>query len=293
MEYKFKFSHLDKLFWPELKITKSDLADYYRKLADYIMPYIKDRPHSLLRHPNGYADESFFQKNLDEAPDWIETVKIRAESTGEIIHYLVCKDLDHLLYMVQLGCIEINPWSSTIAHLNKPDWLIIDLDPQDIAFDKVIDTALEVKKLCDELKIPSFPKTSGKSGLHVYIPLNAHYPYSKVRKFAKHLAISVCRRTADFTSIERLPEKRRGKVYVDFLQNSKGQTLAAPYSVRPTKEATVSTPLDWGEVKKGLSPKDFTMKNLDRRLNRVGDLWKPILGAGINLDKSLQDIMNL
>lgn len=290
MASRVEFSHLSKVFWPKTDLTKGDLVEYYRQVADYILPYLKDRPHSLLRYPNGVAEESFFQKDLQDRPEWVKTAKIHSESTNENVHYLVCKDLDHLLYMVQLGCIEINPWNSRIGSLNNPDWMVIDLDPEDIGFDKVIEAAQVVKQVCDELDIPSFPKTSGKTGIHVFIPTTAKFTYERVRRLAEPLANLVHERAGNFTSVERQPEKRRKKVYIDFLQNSEGQTLAAPYSVRPTAEASVSAPLHWDEVKKGLQPDDFTIKNVRKRLERTGDLWKPVLGRGIDVNHMIKKL---
>ncbi len=285
---KVELSHLDKVFFPQAKITKGDLIEYYRDVSKYILPYLKDRPHSLLRQPDGIGGETFFQKDIDEPPAWLKTIKIRAESTGEDVHYLVVKDLDHLLYMVQLGSIEINPWNSRVGHLDKPDWAAIDLDPEGVGFDKVVEAARAVKQVCDELDIQAYPKTSGKSGMHIYIPAGAKYKYDECRQFAEALAKVVHERTADFTSLERAPEKRRGKVYIDFLQNSEGQTLAAPYSVRPTPQATVSAPLHWDEVKKGLAPKQFTIENIRTRLKRIGDLWKPVLGKGADIQRAIK-----
>lgn len=288
---KVELSNLDKIFFPQAKITKGDLINYYREAADFILPYIKDRPHSLLRQPNGLNGQSFFQKNVDHTPpDFIKTIKIHSESTGEDVHYLVCKNLDHLLYMVQLGCVEINPWNSKVGHLDKPDWIVIDLDPENISFDKVVETAQAAKKICDELEISAYPKTSGKSGIHIYIPTKAKYTYEQCRRFAELLANLINERTDGLTSVERAPKKRQKKVYVDFLQNSETQTLAAPYSVRPTPRATVSTPLHWDEVKKGLDPKDFTIANIHTRLKRIGDLWKPVLGSGIDVSEAIKKL---
>lgn len=288
---RVKFTNLDKLFFPEAKITKGDLVEYYQNVASAMLPYLKDRPQSLKRQPEGINGESFFQKDVnDMPPSWVKTVKIHSESTNEDVHYLVCDSQGAILYMVQLGCIEINPWNSRLGHLKKPDWLILDLDPEDIGFDKVVETAKIAKAVCDELDIPTYPKTSGKTGLHIFVPLGAKYTYDQVRRFAEILADLVNARTPDFTSVLRLPKARRGKVYVDFLQNSEGQTLAAPYSVRPTPEATVSTPLHWDEVSAKLDPKNFTIKNIQKRLDKVGDLWKPVLGKGIDLKKTLSRI---
>lgn len=283
-----EFTHLDKVFISKAKITKGDLVEYYTAVADFILPYIKDRPHSLLRQPNGIDGESFFQKDINKGSQkWLNTTKIHSDSTNQNVNYLVCKDLNHLLYMVQLGCIEINPWNSRVGSLSKPDWIVIDLDPEAIGFDKVVETALVVKTVCDEFKIDSYPKTSGKTGIHIYMPVQAKYTYEQAKQFAQIIANLVHERAQVFTSVERLPKKRQGKVYIDFLQNREGQTLAAPYSVRPTAEASVSMPLHWDEVNKKLKPTNFTINNMQKRLNRVGDLWKPVLGKPIDLKKIL------
>ncbi len=287
MAEKLKFTHLDKVFFPKVGVTKGDMINYYREISPDILPYIKDRPHSLKRQPGGIEGESFFQKNIEKPPSWVKTVKIYSESTEEDIHYLVCKDTNHLLYMVQLGCIEINPWNSRVQHLNKPDWIVMDLDPEAIGFDKVVETAKVAKAVCDELKIPSYPKTSGKTGIHIYIPLGAKYTYNQSKQFGQILATLIHERVPDFTSIVRMPAKRQAKVYVDFLQNREGQTLAAPYSVRPTPEASVSTPLHWDEVNARLDPKKFTIKNTKKRLDKVGDIWKPVLSRGLDIKKIL------
>jgi bifunctional non-homologous end joining protein LigD len=189
-----------------------------------------------------------------------------------------------------LGCIEINPWSSTLKHLAKPDWAVIDLDPEGIGFDKVIEVAKTVHDICEELKIPSYPKTSGKTGIHIFIPMHAKYSYEQVRQFSQLLATLVHDRTASITSLERDPKKRQHKIYIDYLQNRESQTLAAPYSVRPTKSASVSTPLHWSEVKKGLDPAKFTIKNTVKRIDQEGDLWKPVIATGIDMKKILRQM---
>jgi bifunctional non-homologous end joining protein LigD len=280
----FEFTNLDKVFWPELGYTKGDLLKYYEAISGTMLPYLKNRPHNLLRQPNGYKGKSFFQKDMtDRVPDWVETVTVYSESDEHNLKYYVCNNQEELLYMAQLGCIEINPWNSRVDNLKKPDWAVIDLDPEGIDFDKVVEVAQVVHQLCDELKIPSYPKTSGKTGIHIFIPMQAKYNFDQVRQFSELLANLVHQRTEKITSIERDPKKRQRKIYVDFLQNREGQTLAAPYSARPTKEASVSTPLHWDEVNKRLDPTKFTIKNIEKRLKVVGDLWKPVIGQGIDL----------
>ena len=288
MAGKVEFTNLDKVFFPKAKITKGDLVEYYQSVAKFIMPYLKDHPCNLLRQPNGIDGEGFFQKEMgNKLPKWVKTKPIYSESNEAKINYFVCKDVDHLLYQVQLGCIEINPWNSRVQNLDKPDWIVIDLDPDDNPFSQVIETAKVVKGICDEFAIPCYPKTSGKTGMHIFIPMGAKYSYEQAKTFSQIIANMVDIRTGEFTSVVRDPAKRKGKIYVDFLQNRAGQTLAAPYSVRPTPQATVSTPLQWDEVNTKLMPTNFTIKNMQKRLDKVGDLWKPVVGKPINLKKIL------
>ncbi len=215
---------------------------------------------------------------------------IFSDSTNANLRWIVGGDLNTLLYIVQLGSIEVNPWNARIGHLNKPDWIVIDLDPEGIGFRSVIDVALTVKAVCDEWRIPAYPKTSGKTGIHIYIPMQAKYTFEQGRNLAHLIALEVNKRQPKITSVERKPEKRRNKIYLDYLQNREGQTLAAPYSVRPTPDATVSTPLHWDEVNHRLDPKKFTMKNTTARLKRVGDLWKPVTLKGLVLADVLKRI---
>lgn len=283
-----ELTHTDKVFFPKLKLTKGDIAKYYESVADFILPYIKDRPCSLNRMPDGIKGESFYQKNNPHLPDWVPHTDIFSESNNENLCWIVGKDLQTLLYMVQLGCIEINPWNSRVGHLKKPDWIVIDLDPEGVGFKGVVQVAKTVHKVCDEWGIPAHPKTSGKTGIHVYIPMNAKYSYEQGKNLAHLIALEVNKREPKLTSVERMPQKRKRKIYVDFLQNREGQTLAAPYSLRPTPDATVSMPLHWDEVKPSLKPTDFTIKNALSRLKRTGDLWKPLLQKGIDLSKILK-----
>jgi bifunctional non-homologous end joining protein LigD len=228
-----------------------------------------------------------------QTPDWALTVKLDSKIKAGGIDYLVCNDTATLLYMANLGCIEINPWHSTYMKPENPDYLIIDLDPGNISFVDVVNTALVVKEICDEIDITCYCKTSGSTGLHVYIPLGAKYDYDQARTFAEILAGIAHRRLPSTTSIERSVSKRKDKIYIDFLQNRKAQTVAAPYSVRPRPFATVSTPLHWNEVNHQLTPEMFTIRNLAARLEKAGDLWRPVLGKGISLPKALKTIERL
>lgn len=286
---KAQLSNLDKIFWPQEGYTKGDVLAYYDRIAPYILPYLKDRPESLNRHPDGIDGISFYQKDITSAPDWVKLVPIYSESDKKNLHWLVCNDKDSLLYLANLGCIELNPWSSRVNKKEHPDYLIIDLDPNGVEFKEVVTTAQTVKKLLDEAKIESFVKTSGKTGLHILIPLGARYTFTQTKQFAEVLANMASQRLPHTTSVVRSPEKREKKVYIDFLQNRFGQTITAPYSLRPVPNAPVSTPLDWDEVTTKLSPTDFTIKNIFKRLEKKGDIWKKLLHhKGIDMLKSLE-----
>jgi len=286
-----KLTNLDKVYWKKENYTKRDLLNYYHGIAPYMLPYMKNRPQSLNRHPNGITGMSFFQKNVQgKVADWVETFAEYSESTRETVHYFVCKDEASLIYLANLGCIEMNPWHSTTMKPDNPDYCLIDLDPHEIGFDKVIEAAQGVRAVLDELNIPAWCKTSGASGLHICIPLGAKYSYDQSRQLAELIANLVHHEIPSFTSVERSPSKRRKKIYLDYLQNSKGQTVACVYSARPKPGATVSTPLYWEEVKKGLSPSNFTIKNLFERLRTEGDIFKPVYEKGIDLKKTLQTV---
>jgi bifunctional non-homologous end joining protein LigD len=285
-----EFTHLDKVFFPKHKYTKGDLIHYYTSIADYILPYLKDRPCSMNRMPDGIAGPSFFQKNNEHLPPWVSHADIFSESNNADLRWIVGGDISSLLYMVQLGSIEINPWNSRVKRLKHPDWIVIDLDPEGVSFGKVVEVAQTVHEVCTEWKIPHYPKTSGKTGLHIYIPMGAKYTSEQAKNLAHIIVLEVNKRQPNITSVERMPEKRHHKIYLDFLQNREGQTLAAPYSVRPTPDATVAMPLHWEEVNQGLKPTDFTIKNAPARLKKLGDIWKPVLGPGIDLAKTLEII---
>lgn len=286
----FEPTHMDKVFFPKTRYTKGDLFVYYKTVAPYILPYLKDRALSLNRMPDGINGESFFQKNNEHLPDWVPYADIFSDSHNDTLHWIVGGKLETLLYLVQLGSIEVNPWNSRKNHLDKPDWIVIDLDPEGVGFEKVIEIARTVKEVCDEWDIPTYPKTSGKTGIHIYIPMNAKYTYEQGKNLAHLIVLEVHKRQPKLTSVERNPEKRHRKIYLDFLQNREGQTLAVPYSVRPTPDATVSMPLHWNEVKSGLKPTDFTIKNVPERLKKQGDVWQNAFKKGIDLTKVLKRI---
>lgn len=292
--HDLKLTNLKKIYWPKEKITKGEMLKYYYSVAEYILPYMKDRPQSLNRFPNGINGESFYHKNMGGKVDkWLKTFKRFSESSGEPKDFLICTDTASLIYMANLGCIEMNPWHSRVQTPLYPDWSVIDLDPGEIAFEKVIETAQVVHQVLDSLQIPSYPKTSGSTGIHIYIPLGAKYNYEQSKQLAELIANLVHEELPSFTSLVRDPRKRTDKIYIDYLQNRPIQTICAPYSVRPKPGATVSAPLHWDEVKKGLQILNFTIKNMLSRLNEVGDLFHGVLEKGIDLNKILKGLSSL
>ncbi|UOE46723.1 DNA ligase D [Mucilaginibacter sp. SMC90] len=287
--HELKFTHLSKVYWPEDGVTKRDMFNYYYQVADYILPYLKDRPMSLNRFPNGIHGPSFYQKDVKgKAPDWITKTFPYTNGEGEHKEYLVGSDESYLLWMASLGCIEMNPWFSRVKSPDNPDYCVIDLDPDKNTFDQVIEAALEVKKVLDAVDVPSCCKTSGSTGMHIYIPLGAKYDYDQSQLFARLVVDIVHKQIPDYTSLERMVANRKGKMYLDFLQNRPGATIAGPYSLRPKPGATVSMPLHWDEVKPGLTMKDFTIFNSIDRLKETGDLFKGVLAKGIDLEKTIK-----
>ena len=292
---KVKVTNLDKVYWPDSGLRKYDLIDYYIKVSDYILPYLKDRPQNLHRHPNGIEKEGFYQKDNEGLhEDWLETIRIHSKSADRDIEYLLCQNEASLLYMANLGCIEINPWNSRIQNLDHPDYAVIDLDPSEKnSFDEVIEVAQAAREILDEANIEAFLKTSGSSGLHIYLPLNAGYTYEEARDFTKLICYFIQERTEGLTSMERAVKKRKGRIYLDYLQNRRGQTLASAYCVRPKKKAPVSTPLDWDELKKGIKITDFNIQNIPARLEEKGDIFKKVLSEKIDIQKALSRLNDL
>lgn len=286
-----KFSHTDKIYFPKDKLTKGDIIEYYKKIANFMVPYLYDRPHSLYRSPEGIAKKGFYHKDIDfETPPFVSKIPIFSESEDKVVDYMVCKNTETLLYMANLGCIEINPWLSRVASLENPDFMLIDLDPEEIEFAEVVRAALTVREVLESAKINSFVKTSGKTGLHIMIPLRAKYEYDHVKQFAEIIATIVRNKLPKTTSIERSPSKRRGQIYVDYLQNRKGQTMAAAYCVRPINGAPVSTPLKWEEVNNKLDPIKFNINSIFERLEKHGDLLEGLLEGETELEKALEKL---
>ncbi|MDE3045689.1 MAG: non-homologous end-joining DNA ligase [Verrucomicrobiota bacterium] len=275
-------THVEKLYWPKEKITKGELLDYYESVSRYILPYLKNRPLVMRRFPEGIEGEAFYQKEAGlHVPPFVKTVKVHHEERD--ISYIVVQNVKTLLYVANLGSIELHPFHSVTSHLDKPDYMIFDLDPEKIPFRKVVEVAQGLHELLDELGMPNFCKTSGGTGLHIYVPLEGRYSYSQIKPFAHQIALVAHQRMPTLTSLDRKPEKRQKRVYIDTLQNWKGQTAVCVYSVRGKPHAPVSTPLLWSEVKGDLDPTDFTLRTIPRRLAKKGDLFREVLKRGINL----------
>lgn len=293
---KVKTTNLNKVYFPDDGITKGDVINYYISISKYILPYLKDRPESLKRNPNGISDHGFFHKDAgDEAPAWVKSKAIFSESTNKDIDYILCNDQPTLTYLNNLGCIEINPWHSTIAALDKPDYMIIDIDPsKKNSFEQVIETANVVHEVLKQTGAESYCKTSGATGLHVYLPTGKKYTYDQLKDFAHLICMLVQEQLPKFTSLERNLKKRSDKmIYLDHLQNRRGQTISSVYSLRPHPGATVSMPLKWAEVKPGLSPQQFNIHNALKRIEKMDPYFKAILGKGIDLKKCLAKLEKL
>lgn len=264
---------LDRIYWPDEKLTKFDLLSFYLHVADYIMPFLQERPAILQRYPRGIKAPMFFQQDLESAPEFVKTARLTNQE-GRQLDYGVYSTVASLLHFVNLGTIEQHPWHSTIKRLDKPDWIAIDLDPKKAPWENVLQVALLVKEVADEIGLEAFPKTSGSSGIHIYVPLKPVNEYDKVAEFARLFASEVARRAPQIATVERTIAKRKStQVYVDWMQNARGKSLAAVYTARAKPGATVSMPLTWKQVSKGVKIQDFNITNVPQLLKKKGDPW--------------------
>jgi bifunctional non-homologous end joining protein LigD len=288
---EIRLTNLGKIYWREEKYTKGDMVEYYRTLAPHIIPYLKNHPIMLHRYPNGTGGQGFYQKNLKSPPPGIQTTAVK--HVHRIDYYLTIPNLSSLLYAANLGSIDLHPMIAQIGALNYPDYVAIDLDPEDISFKKVVECANGVHELLEELKIPNYCKTSGGRGLHIYIPVKGKFSFAQTTPFAELLARLIQQKMPDLISLERHPSKRQKRIYIDFLQNSLDHTMVAPYSLRPRPHAPVSTPLRWSEVNERLDPLNFNLKSVPARVAKLGDLFKPTLTKSLDLERSLKRIEKL
>src|SRR5215813_2930903 len=268
---RVSLTSLDRVYWPDEKLTKFDLLSYYLEISSQIMPFLKDRPAILQRYPRGIKAPMFFQQDLESAPAFIKTARL-VNQEGRQLDYAVYTTTGSLLHFVNLGSIEQHPWHSTLKHLDKPDWIAIDLDPKKAPWENVLQVALVLKDVADEIGLQAFPKTSGSSGIHIYVPLKPANEYDKVAEFARLFATEVAQRASKIATVERTIAKRKTtQVYVDWMQNARGKSLAAVFTARAKPKAPVSMPLPWNQIEKGVKIQDFTIVNVPELLKKKGD----------------------
>jgi len=289
-----RLTNLKKPFWPELGVTKRDLLQYYVDVAPALLPHLRDRAMVMKRYPNGAAGDFFFMKRAPEPrPAWIETCAI-THSSGNVIDFPVIQDLAALLWVINLGCIDLNPWYARTDDVDRPDFLHFDLDPVEGAtFARVLETALAVRDALAELEMPSYPKTTGSKGIHVYVPIQRGPTQKEVWTLAKALAFALAQRHPRLITAEyQIAKRPKGHVLVDYNQNAWGRTLASIYSLRPRPRASASAPLTWAEVERGVQIDDFRIDNLPARVAKLGDLWAPVLASKgrVRLERLLQNL---
>lgn len=264
---------LERVYWPDEKLTKFDLLCYYLQVSERLMPFLKNRPAILQRWPRGVNAPMFFQQDLESAPSFIKTVRL-TNRDGRELDYAVFSTTASLLHFVNLGTIEQHPWHSTVAKLDNPDWIAIDLDPKQAPWENVLQVARVTKEVCDEVGVKSFPKTSGSSGIHIYLPLKPTNKYESVAEFSRLLASEVAQRAPKIATVERaIAKRKKQQVYVDWMQNARGKSLAAVFTARAKRGATVSMPLTWKQIEQGVKISDFTVKNVPGLLKKNGDAW--------------------
>ena len=281
-----KLTNLQKPFWPDLGLTKGDLIRYYVDVAPVLLPHLRDRAMVMKRYPNGAAGDFFFMKRAPSPrPDWIETCSIEHDS-GNVIAFPMIQDLASLLWVVNLGCIDLNQWYARCDDVDRPDYLHFDLDPgKGATFAHVVETARIMHDVLDDLGMPNLPKTTGSRGIHVYVPIVRGPTQKRVWEIAKTIALEVAARHPKLMTAEyRIAKRPPGRVLVDYNQNAWGRTLASVYSVRPSPRAAVSTPVTWAELARGVAIDDFRIDNVPARVQRRGDLWAPLLSAGGRFD---------
>jgi len=281
-----RLTNLNKVFWPDLEFTKGDLITYYAEVAPALLPHLRDRAMVMKRYPHGIAGKFFFMKRApDPRPDWIRLCRIEHDS-GNIIDFPVVQDTAALLWLINLGCIDLNPWYARCDDVDRPDFLHFDLDPVPGAdFTRVLETARLVRRALDALGLTSYPKTTGSRGIHVYIPIVRGPTQKQVWTFAKQLALTLERHDPALITAEyRVAKRPHGRVLVDYNQNAWGRTLASVYSVRPRPGAPVSAPITWDEVESGVTIEQFNVFTVPERVREQGDLWAPLLSPGGRCD---------
>ena len=292
-KYAVEFTSLDRVYWPDDGFTKADLIRYYYDVADFILPYLKDRPLIMKRYPTGIRGQFFHQHDVDEVPEYVRTIALEAENEQGLheVDYIVCDNLPTHLYLANLGAIERHPFHSRIEKLDFPDWFVFDLDPGDeVEFTTICDVAVVARDVITDLGLKAYAKTSGSRGIHIYVPVKPEYTYDQIADIAARIAKLIEQETPRSATVERSKSKRKAtQIYVDHMQNAYGKSVVAPYSVRPKPGATVSAPLEWKEVeKKKISIKNFNIENMVERIKKKGDLFEPVLKNKQSLESAME-----
>ncbi|HLJ85896.1 MAG TPA: DNA ligase D [Candidatus Angelobacter sp.] len=292
---RLKFTNLPKVFYPKEGYTKKDVINFYAAVADLLVPHLRDRPLSLRRYPNGIEDQGFFQKEAPAGiPDWLRTEAVVTSDDGSTTNFVVADDKASVVYLANLGCIDQNPWMSRVATLENPDFILVDIDPYHCGYDRIIEAAQLIHQKLDQIGLAGYPKTTGGDGMHIYIPVEPIYTYHQTRSLAEILARWVASERPDlFTTPRTVASRQKGKVYFDYLQNASGKTISAPYVLRAYPGAPVATPLAWHEVKPGLNPTQFHIRNAIRRFERTGDLFTGVLKNLQRIEPVLEKIAEM
>ncbi len=288
-----EFTNVKKVFWPDDGYTKGDLLEYYRAIGPWLLPYLKDRPLVMTRFPDGIAGKSFFQKDAPGfTPDWIRTERMWSEDTQREIDYFVCDDLASLLYVINLGSIPLHLWASHAPTLERPDWCVLDLDPKGAPFEHVVEVALAARALCRSIELPLYVKSSGSTGLHLFVPLGRQCTHEQSRSLGELLARCLVGRLPEIATITRQVSRRDGRVYVDYLQNGSGKLVVAPFSARPIPGAPVSAPLKWSEVNRTLDIRRHTIATVPERMRKLKrDPLAEVLETAPDLVAALEALM--
>ncbi len=273
-------SNLDKVYWPDDGLTKADLIEYYSGIAPYLLPHLHNRPFTLVRYPDGIAGKFFYQKEAPEhAPEWVKRVKVPVDGGEKQINFVLCNDLPTLIWLANLGCIELHAWASRLPSLENPDFAVFDLDPAEgSSFAEALEVALLIRGVLEEFGLKGYPKTSGSTGLHINVPIRPVHTWDEVKRAVEYVAKLLVKVYPQRCTVERVVAKRTGKIYLDYLQNGRSKTMAFVYSVRPHRNAPVSTPLAWQEVEHGVDPQKLNIYTTNQRIEEVGDLYAALLG---------------
>jgi bifunctional non-homologous end joining protein LigD len=290
-EYPVRVTNLDKLLWPQAGITKGEFIEYVIRMAPVMLPHLQDRPLTVVRFPHGIGDKSFYQKNAPkDTPEWVSRFPVYSKDSQRTIHYILANHTAALIWLANQAAIELHPWYSKVENPDSPTNIAIDLDPSAPGFEKVRQVAFAVKEVLDELRLPSYPKTSGATGLQIFIPLQTGFRFEDTRVVTEFIGRYMVKTYPDLVTIERLVKDRGDKVYVDYLQHAPNKTLVAPYSPRPVPDAKVSAPLTWDELAAGAMPEDFTIRSMPVRAEKLGDLFVPMAQPGIDITEILHFI---